>query len=538
MLADKFGELLRFDHRRRRWLVWSEHRWGPDVDGVITRCARQMAQIRYYEAAGVSDYEEKQRQAKWAMESESRFRINAAVDLAKDTKPIADAGENWDSDTWLLGVKNGVVNLKTGELRTGRAEDRITMTTAVDYDTDAECPRFLQFLDEVFGDADLIDWLWRALGYSISGDASEQVVFMGYGRGANGKSKLRDAIHAAIGDYAFSSPFSTFELHQRSSIPNDLAALEFKRFVDSSETNDKTRLNEARIKAISGGDPITARFLHQEYFTFWPHLKLWLFVNHKPTVQDDSHGFWRRVRLIPFIRQFEGAADDKNLGGKLRAEAQGILNWLVRGCLEWQQRGLAPIPQSVRIATEEYKKESDVLIAFIEDRCIEHRNATVRASELYSEYKQWAESEGLREKDKEYMTSTKFGRTMGDRYRKNRKGGVVYYHGIGLAGQFQDSFVANDTKICVSPYGLPVKEEDKGTILDYPDYPDRPMLGLTFEQVLEIWRAEGSPAIQLSQCETSDDLELLLSSKTVSDAHIQAITEWLSTALESRKAEA
>jgi len=130
-----------------------------------------------------------------------------------------------------------------------------------------------------------------------------------------------EAVRAALGDYSYSSPFSTFELYRRASIPNDLAALEFKRFVTSSETNDDTRLNEARIKAISGGDPITARYLHAEFFTFMPHLKLWLLVNHKPKVTDDSHGFWRRVRLIPFARQFTGEADDKHLGEKLRASA-------------------------------------------------------------------------------------------------------------------------------------------------------------------------------------------------------------------------
>ncbi len=288
----------------------------------------------------------------------------------------------------------------------------------------------MQFLSEVFGDNELIDWLHRALGHSLTGDTTEQCVFIGHGVGANGKTRFIEGMRWALGDYAYSAPFSTFELSQRASIPNDLAALEFKRFVTSSETNENTRLNEARVKAISGGDPMTARYLHAEFFTFMPHLKIWLFVNHKPKVADASFGFWRRVRLIPFTRQFIGEADDRRLGEKLRAEAPGILTWLVQGCLEWQKRGLDPVPECVKVATQEYRQESDILAGFIADRCIEHPKATVKASELYSAYKSWAEGEGMR--DREVLTSTAFGRRMRGRYQKERRGGTVYYFGIGL----------------------------------------------------------------------------------------------------------
>jgi putative DNA primase/helicase len=395
------------------------------------------------------------------------MRIDACIAIARSIRPIADSGDNWDNDTWLLGVNNGVVDLRTGELRPGRPDDRITMTTGVDFDPEAKCPRWEQFLTEVFGETELIDWLWRALGYSLSGDTTEQCVFIGHGIGANGKGVFSGALHTALGDYAYSSPFSTFELYQRASIPNDLAALEFKRFVNSSETNDNTRLNEARIKAISGCDPITARYLHQEYFTFYPHLKLWLFVNHKPKVIDDSFGFWRRVRLIPFTNQFTGRADDRRLSEKLRAEAPGILAWLVRGCLEWQKRGLEPVPECVKVATQEYRQESDLLAEFIADKCIEHPQATTKASELYKTYKSWAENEGMR--DREVLNSTAFGRRIHERYLKEKRGGTVFYHGIGLPGQFQDSFEANVTENDVFPICDTSHVITRITVLNRPD---------------------------------------------------------------------
>lgn len=431
LLASLFDNQMRFDHRRHRWLLWRRHHWQPDRDGQISRLAVEAARVRYTRAENIEDLKERQRAATWAISSENRMRLEACAAVARSIKPIADSGDNWDTGIWLLGVNNGVVDLKTGELRPGQPSDRITMTSGGDFEPDARCPRWLQFLDEVFGDNELIDWLHRALGYSLTGDTTEQAIFIGHGIGANGKGVFCGALHAALGDYTFTSPFSTFELYQRASIPNDLAALEFRRFVTSSETNDNTRLNEARIKAISGCDPITARYLHQEYFTFWPHLKLWLFVNHKPKVADDSFGFWRRVRLIPFTRRFTGEADDRRLSAKLRAEVPGILSWLVRGCLEWQKQGLDPVPECVKVATQEYRKESDILAGFIADKCIEHPNATIRASELYSAYRQWAEGEGMR--DREILTSTSFGRRMRERYQKAHGRAGTFYQGIGLS---------------------------------------------------------------------------------------------------------
>ena len=197
-----------------------------------------------------------------------------------------------------------------------------------------QAPRFTQFLDEIFnGDRELIEFVQRSVGYALTGYTTEQCFWVLCGRGANGKSTLLKAMSDAVGDYGYTAPFSTFERYQRNGIPNDLAALAGRRFVISSETREGTKLNEGRLKSMTGGDALTARFLNQEYFTFQPMLKLFLGVNHKPTIEDLSLGWWRRVRLVEFKQTF---ALDKTLADTLKAEAPG-------GILALSYRGMPPV---------------------------------------------------------------------------------------------------------------------------------------------------------------------------------------------------
>jgi len=231
-----------------------------------------------------------------------------------------------------------------------------------------------------------------------------------------------------MGDYAANTPFSTLEMSSRNSIPNDLAALYSKRLVTASELNEAVRLNEARMKMLAGQDPVTARFLHGEFFTFVPNAKFWLAVNHKPMVNDDSTGFWRKIRLIPFTQCFEGRAD-RNLKDALRAEYPGILAWMVDGCLEWQRRGLEP-PQSVRAATEQYRAESDPVADFLRERCATGAEFTARAGELYIAYQSWALKQGL--KEREQLSATRFGRLMGQRFPKDSDRDGTFYQGVAL----------------------------------------------------------------------------------------------------------
>jgi putative DNA primase/helicase len=424
------GSVL-YDHRRNQWQLWGAHYWLADSDGKIHRLAKAAARERYRRAGLIQDLPTRQVAAKWAISSESRQKLEAALSLARSERALADSGDEWNAKAFLLAARNGIIDLHIGNLRPGQPEDKINFHSDTGFDPAATCPRWLHFLEEIFdGNAELVDFVHRAAGYSISGDTREQVLFVCYGTGSNGKGILLNAIRKALGDYGHNMPFSTLEQQDRGGIPNDLAALVGRRFVTASETNQSARLNEARIKALTGCDPISARFLHCEWFTFQPVAKFWLAVNHRPHVSDDSFGFWRRVRIIPFVRRFTGADVDLRLDDKLSAEMPGILAWLVRGCLAWQERGLDP-PECVKAATDEYRQESDPLADFISERCTVDPCRSAGSSDLFKAYRAWAMGCGMSEK--EMLGRRSFGQRMAEKFTRRRFASGVFYEGIGLS---------------------------------------------------------------------------------------------------------
>jgi putative DNA primase/helicase len=296
-----YGDRVRFDHRRRAWLTWTGHRWQTDVDEQVRRLAIEHVRREQQLALDLADTFEKTKALTHWIRFDRRGQLDNLLALAASLKPVAVAGDAWDAAPMLLGVENGVVNLETGLLRPGRPEDLITLSAGVPFDPAAECPRWAQFLQEVFaGDQELVTWMQTFSGYLLTGDVSEQMFVIAWGAGANGKSTCFSTLAAVFGSYAYNLPFSAFELHQRGAIPNDLAALVHRRFVTASESGESTRLNESRLKMLTGGDTVTARFLHGEFFEFKPVAKFVLFTNTKPTVRDDSLGMWRRIRLVPF----------------------------------------------------------------------------------------------------------------------------------------------------------------------------------------------------------------------------------------------
>jgi putative DNA primase/helicase len=423
--AARYGEDVRYDHRRQRWLTWSGHRWQPDANASVRHRAKLAMRQRLQDASRLDDSDARAKLAKWALSSESRGRLDALLYLAQAEAPIADTGDGWDAQPMLLGVPNGVVDLRTGALRPGRREDRITRQAAVRFDPAALCVRWEQFLTEIFnGDPALIAYVQKVVGYSLSGDTSEQILILGHGSGANGKGTLYNTITFVLGDYGCTMPFTTIEINQRSAIPNDLAALDGPRMATASETQDGTRLNESRIKALTGCDPISARFLHGEFFTFRPQCKFWLAVNHKPIVRDDSYGFWRRIRLLPFTQTFPVTP---GLDATLKAEAAGVLAWAVRGCLLWQQDGLTP-PAAVVDATQTYEQDSDIIGAFLEEATELDANAEVRAADLYAHYKSWADRHGLAERER--FTATAFSRKIAERFARVRTRTGTVYQGL------------------------------------------------------------------------------------------------------------
>jgi len=408
LIAQLFSDRLTYDHTQSRWLEWvsshdwcehpphQNYRWTERRPEEMRKFAIEAARRRVDAANRLQDLEKRQDQIKWAMQSEHLYRLDSALELSKS---FLDPNANWDADPWLFGVANGVVDLRTGQLREERKEDRITKHSPVKFDPSAQCPRFKAFLEEVFcGDAELIEYVQRKFGYCLTGLTREQAAFCWYGKGGNGKSTLLDIFVHIFGPFAVDLPFSALE--NKNAHFSDLVGLRGARFATAVETREGVRLNEQRIKVMTGGDRITARELYKNNVTFTPTHKVFLIFNHRPLIADDSHGMWRRIHLVPFNAKFEGDKCDKSLAQKLKEEAPGILAWAVRGCLAWQQEGLE-MPKVVTEATAAYRQENDHIGEFLEDCCTLEPSASIKCTTLWDSYTNWAsrnEEVGLTER--------------------------------------------------------------------------------------------------------------------------------------------
>jgi putative DNA primase/helicase len=273
----------------------------------------------------------------------------------------------------LLNCENGTLNLETFELHPHRREDFLTQRARAAYDPQAECPTWLAFLGKIMAENDaMIRFLKDAAGYTLTGVTTAQCMFILYGRGQNGKSTFVNTLRDMMGDYGYHAAFDTFLYNRHHSIRNDLAALRGMRCVTAVEADPGERLSESVIKTITGEDPITARFLNREFFTYLPQYKLLLAVNDKPIIRGGSKGTWRRIRLVPFNVEIKDSEIDDALRAKLEAEWPGILAWAVRGCENWRRSKLE-VPEEVRTATREYQDEMKPLGAFLSDCCVEDR---------------------------------------------------------------------------------------------------------------------------------------------------------------------
>ena len=351
------------------------------------------------------------------------------ITLAQSAIPILPA--ELDTDPWLFNCQNGTLGLmNTGELRPHQREDFITNTCLVDYGPSAEAPTWKAFLNRIMaGNQNLIAFLQRAAGMSLTGITSERVMFILYGTGANGKTTFLEALRGVLGDYALRTPTETLLAKRDGAIPCDVARLRGARFVTASEAEQDKKLAESLIKDLTGGDTVSARFLHGEWFDFKPECKLWLATNHKPVIKGTEPAIWDRIRLIPFNVTIPEGERNPKLLDLLLAEAPGILNWLVKGCLAWQHEGLGT-PDEVKKATGGYRLEMDVLGTFLAEMTIDKPEATVEASSLYESYRSWCQGNS-----EETITGTAFGRAMGEKgYEKGNAVGTrrVIYKGIGL----------------------------------------------------------------------------------------------------------
>ncbi|MCK4373684.1 MAG: hypothetical protein KAX19_00105, partial [Candidatus Brocadiae bacterium] len=361
---------LRFDEKRKAWLHWKTHWWQVD-DTAAVHLAKLAALTRLNNAPLLAVKAEQYKEAKYALRSLDQHKLKAALESAQSEEPFRDTHEPWDANPWLLGVANGVIDLKSGALLPGEPSQRVSQHSEIAYDPAAKCPRWLRFLDEVFeGNTEVITFMQRAFGYSLSGSVEEQCLFFLYGPGLNGKGRIILILKHLLGSYYHDVGFDFFTLSRGyTPHPEQMAACAGRRVITASETGEQGRFNEARLKAMAHGDPLSTRAMYDARFDTLPTAKIWLNANHLPEVRDDSLGMWRTFRIIEMLRKFEGAADDKRLIDKLYAEGPGILNWAVRGCLAWQQDGLGR-PRAIEVATKTYEEESDPLREFIEACCV------------------------------------------------------------------------------------------------------------------------------------------------------------------------
>jgi putative DNA primase/helicase len=387
-LVDRHGDDMR--HVPGWGLVcWDGRRWARDDTRQGVRYATACVRAIYAEAEDEPDPSRRIALAKHARASEAAARIAAMIELAKADARIQARPEDFDRDPMLLNVANGTVDLAKGTIRAHDRRDLITKLSQVVADGAATCPRFERFLRDVFEDnEELIGYVRRAAGYSMTGHTREHALFLCHGTGRNGKSTLLEVLKAVSGEYGYQAP-QNFLLEQRhSGGPRDgVAQLHGKRIVAAVEPDRGKRLNVALVKWVTGGDELTGSFLYRDAFSFKPSHSPWLAANHKPTIDEQTAAIWERVHLIPFLVSFVGR-EDKTLLEELRKELPGILNWCIRGALEWQERGLDP-PAEVRAATRAYREESDHLGPFLEARCSFAPDAMVTAKDFRAAYLEW-----------------------------------------------------------------------------------------------------------------------------------------------------
>lgn len=424
---DQHQHEARYSYRRSAWYTWVGTHWQQDQMGGVQRMASRTVRAILAEAAQEPDPTRRKALAQWAKSSESQGRRDAMLKSAAEHLAIDDT--RFDADPWLLNCLNGTVDLRTGELRPSDPALLLSKCAHVAYESDAACPTWLAFLNQIMrGRAPLVEFLRRALGYSLTGRVSEDALFFLYGTGSNGKSTFIRAIRAILGDYGAQAAPDLLLAKTGQQHPTELAALFGKRFVASVEPDARKKLDEGVVKHLTGGDAITARRMYEDFWEFAPTHKLWLSANHKPTIKGTDTGIWRRIKLVPFEVTIPPEAQDKALDIKLQGELAGILAWMVGGCLDWQRDGLTE-PEEVRVATDLYRSEMDVLAGFLDECCEIGRRYRCTAGELYAAYVAWCAESGERPE-----SQRGFGLRMEERGFDRRKGasGTRGYQGLRL----------------------------------------------------------------------------------------------------------
>ena len=433
------------------WIEWSDGRWAVDDDnaGVTTLAIESMKMLRdeaLQDARKPEQFKEALARAKWAMSSLNAGRLRSTIELAKANDKIRVEPNDLDSrnSRHLLNVKNGVVNLKTGELLPHDPDLLLTKIIDVEYKPNAPCPFWMKTLNLAFNNnTDLVDYMRRAVGYSITGSTAEQCLFICWGEeGNNGKSTILEALQRLLGDYGAMSDMKVITSSETDNrVASSLAKLPGVRLVSMNEAEENQRMSESLVKQITGGDTIQACKKFKEPFEFSPVFKLWIRTNEKPIIRSVGEAIWRRIRLIPFeipippdARMSRDIVDDT-----IDNEAEGVLAWAVKGAIEWYAHGLQD-PKDVTAATAGYRSEMDVVEAFFDECVVEEQGARVARGDLYQTFSRWCKENGLRY----VMTSGSFGKRVGVRLNnttRDKYRGQYVWNGIRLSEFATSAFI-------------------------------------------------------------------------------------------------
>jgi putative DNA primase/helicase len=411
-LGREWGNTARHVALWGRWLFWNGSRWEPDERLLHMTKTREFLRRKEIGDARV---------------------VARVIGLARSNPEQASSAKDWDADPWKLNTLGGIVDLKTGELRPSDPLAYCTKSTTVaPAPAGTPTPLWDAFLSRIFRhDPELIPFMQRVLGYGLTGHTNEHVLVFAWGQGANGKGTLFNTASRIVGDYAAVAPADMLLVTHTDRHPADMAMLRGARLVTAQELAPGRAWDEPKLKSLTGGDPITARFMRQDFFTYDPQFTLIVAGNHKPSFKGVDEAIRRRVNLVPFLQNIPAEERDKDLPEKLMTEAAAILRWMIEGCLAWQKEGLNP-PQSVREASEDYLSAEDVLGQWLEERCVVSRAIEgTGSSVLYSDWRQWCERGGL-----PAGSSKAFSQTLSERgfnREHSRKGKI--FKGIGLRSE-------------------------------------------------------------------------------------------------------
>lgn len=429
--VDRYGNLYKFSYVEKKFYIYDGTKWTIDDRGSIRKLIDEMIESMKNEkiihSEEIPEEDAKEFFQKFYKKTRGTQSKKNITDELKHRRPVTP--DSFDKDDMLLNVSNGYIDLTSRELYKHDIDKMFSQKANTDYSEKMQPSVWLDFLNDIFaGDKEVIRYIQKALGYSLTGSTREQVMFILHGKGRNGKSIFVEAIAEILGDYSNNMQAKSLMVKKNDNVNTDIARLSKARFVTSSEPNEGFRFDEGLIKQITGGDKVTARFLYAEEFEYTPKFKIWVSTNHKPIIRGTDDGIWRRLILIPFEVQIPEEKVDKDLKYKLLREAPAILNWMTEGAYMWMQEGLN-MPEKLKEAGNKYRNEMDTLGQFIEDKCNVNPDYSVKVSELHSEYQKWSE---------ENLTTNKvlglksFSQKMEERFIKDKRRDANYFIGIEL----------------------------------------------------------------------------------------------------------